>query len=203
MCGRYYANDELDREIEKLVNQIYESMLHTHREIYPSAVADVIVPEADQRVVRRFTWGFSHFNPQNSSVIFNARQESVLQKPMFKDSILHRRCIIPAAGYYEWNSKKDKYLFTPTEDNILLFAGLYKQEGDSGRYVILTTSPNESTREVHDRMPVMIQRNEMDEWLKEDEKLPYFLQREQKALKKELLQNTQTKKALDGQLTLF
>ena len=186
-------NDETDREIEKLVKQISDKLLHERREIYPSAKTDIIKSMEGGRESQRQIWGFPHFDPKKSGVIFNARSETVQEKRMFKDSVTTRRCIIPAAGYYEWNSMKDKYQFTSSDGEILLFAGFYKEYGDEKRFVILTTEANESIKNIHDRMPLILDASEIDYWLLDDTAVEPLLKKRPKELDKQI----------QGQMSLF
>ena len=109
MCGRYYVNDETAREIEaiirqadqKLSNKIFGNSSFLAREIHPTDVVPVIVPNGQKLSCRTQRWGFSGFT--DKQVIFNARSESVLEKRMFRESTLHRRIVVPAAWFYEWN----------------------------------------------------------------------------------------------------
>ena len=186
-------DDVTDREIEKLVKQISDKLLHERREIYPSAKTEIIKPMDKGRESQKQTWGFPHFDPKKSGVIFNARSETVQDKRMFKDSVMTRRCIIPAAGYFEWNSMKDKYQFTSPDREILLFAGFYKEYGDEKRFVILTTEANESIKSIHDRMPLILDASEMDYWLLDDTAVKSLLKKRPKELDKQI----------QGQMTLF
>ena len=113
-------------------------------------------------------WGFPGF--QTGKLIINARAESALNKRMFRDSLLRRRLIIPASGFYEWNSAKEKVTFSPVKPTvssspILFLAGFYNHFEDGDRFVILTTSANDSMKEVHDRMPLTLEPWELEDWL--------------------------------------
>jgi len=78
---------------------------------------------------------------------------------------LNRRCIVPSTGFYEWNSEKKKFLFRLEGTKTLYMAGLYTHYKDEMRYVILTTEANESIKEVHTRMPLVIPKREIDTWI--------------------------------------
>jgi len=193
MCGRYYINDETAREIEKVVRQVNEKLLREQRDIYPSAAAPVIIGQqnADKDkalLVAEYTWGFEHFD-KSKKVIFNARAESVMEKPLFRDSALKRRLVVPASGFYEWNGQKDKFFFKSRHEKILLFAGIYR----AGRFVILTTDANESVKDVHDRMPLILDPPEIDEWIFDETRTVDILRKKPKALEREI----------SGQLSLF
>ena len=112
----------------------------------------------------------------------NARAETAREKITFADSIARRRCVIPASGFYEWDPHKAKFRFTSEDGGLLLLAGFYREEQGVPRYTILTTEANGSMIKVHDRMPVMIGRDEIRPWIEDDTKLPDFLGREQKPL---------------------
>lgn len=131
-------------------------------------------------VASEMFWGFS--NPAKKGLIINARAETAREKRTFADSIAKRRCVIPASGFYEWDPYKARYRFTSPEGGLLLLAGFYRKEQGVPRFTILTTEANDSMIEVHDRMPVMIGREEIRPWIGDDARLSDFLSREQMEL---------------------
>ena len=84
---------------------------------------------------------------------------------MFRDSVLSRRCVIPASHFYEWNSAKEKFTFYKENTPMLYLAGFYRQYEDGGHFVILTTAANESMRGVHERMPLVVEKEGLEDWL--------------------------------------
>jgi len=102
----------------------------------------------------------------------NARGETAWEKPTFRDAFAHRRCLIPATGFYEWQrtgaKKRRPWLFSLTSSRPFAFAGLWEdpaREGASPTCAILTTEPNDVTRAVHDRMPVILPPGAYARWL--------------------------------------
>ncbi len=104
---------------------------------------------------------------RDKKLIINARAESVAEKPMFSDSIRKRRCILPAAGFYEWDAGKTKFVFKRTDEKPIYLAGFYDLSENRDSFVILTTAANASMKPVHDRMPVMIDKLNVREYLKD------------------------------------
>lgn len=182
MCGRYYIDDDTTREIEKLVRQVDEKMRQAPaagssmqaKDIHPSEVAPVIAAEGQNLCCRWQKWGFPGFH--GKQLIFNARSESVLEKKMFRESVGQRRIVVPAAWFYEWNKNKEKNIFYRKGQPVLYMAGLYNRYQDEDRFVILTTEANDSMRPVHDRMPLVLERDEVRKWLFEDLLVGTFLQ---------------------------
>ena len=183
MCGRYYIDDDTAREIEKLVRQVDEKMrqapvagsLVQAKDIHPSEVAPVITAKGQHLCCRWQRWGFPGFHGKQP--IFNARSESVLEKKMFRESVGKRRIVVPAAWFYEWNRNKEKNIFYRKGQPVLYMAGLYNRYQDEDRFVILTTEANDSMRPVHDRMPLVLEQNEIQRWLNEDQLVETFLQK--------------------------
>ena len=181
MCGRYYVDDETAREIEKLIRQVDEKMrkaenVHLQaRDVHPSESAPVIVADHNDLCCRWQRWGFPGFN--SKQLIFNARSESALEKKMFKESVEHWRVVVPATWFYEWNKNKEKNIFYREDQPVLYMAGLYNRYHDEDRFVILTTAANESMKPVHDRMPLLLERDEISKWLFEDGLTEAFLQK--------------------------
>ncbi len=182
MCGRYYVDDETAKEIEKLVRQIdvkkrQESLQAAGRiasgDIFPGKEAPVLA-ERDGSVCCGWQhWGFPGFD--GKKLIFNARCESALEKPLFRDSIRHRRIVIPASRFYEWNPEKEKYTFCRKNMPVLFMAGFCRQYGDGEHFVILTTAANASMKPVHDRMPLILEPDEIMEWVMDDAKTESIL----------------------------
>jgi putative SOS response-associated peptidase YedK len=153
------------------------------QDVFPTEPSLVIHTGNQKLLAGEMLWGFS--NPYRKGLIINARAETVREKNLFADSIMNRRCIIPASGFYEWDSYKARFRFSHPDDDLLLLAGIYYEEQGTPRYTILTTQANESMIPVHDRMPVMIGRNEIRPWLIDNEKLSDFLERPQVKLVRE------------------
>lgn len=186
MCGRYYVDDETAREIEKLVNEI-SSKLHqkgSKRDIHPSEPSTVLTAFKGSLHMEEKLWGFPGYH--GKELIINARSETALTKSTFRDSVLNRRCVIPVAGFYEWNSSKEKAAFYREESSLLFLAGFYKQFPDSDHFVILTSPANESMIEVHDRMPLILEREEVFPWITDSRKTEELLLKKPCSLKKDM-----------------
>lgn len=105
--------------------------------------------------------------------MINARSETAATLSAFRDAFKLRRCLIPADGFYEWqqrNGDRQPYCFEVNQGELFAFAGLWDRWRDpSGQWVgscsILTTTPNAMTANVHDRMPVILQKDDYDLWL--------------------------------------
>lgn len=181
MCGRYYIDDDTAREIEKLVREVDGKMQRTAaadiclhaKDIHPSEVAPVIAADGGSLCCRWQRWGFPGF--AGKQLIFNARSESALEKKTFRESVERRRIVVPAAWFYEWNRKKEKNIFYRQGQPALYMAGLYDRYQEEERFVILTTAANDSMRPVHDRMPLLLERDEIRGWLQEAPLAEMFL----------------------------
>lgn len=178
MCGRYYVDDETAREIEKLVRQVDEKLRQKkiQGDIYPGGESAVLAENASGLAAEEKRWGFPGF--QSKKLVFNARAETALEKRMFRDSLLNRRCVIPAAWFYEWDPKKQKFEFFRREFPILFMAGFYKPFDGEDRFVILTRQANRSVAEIHSRMPLILEREEIAPWLGDSKMTEYFLKKD-------------------------
>jgi putative SOS response-associated peptidase YedK len=105
---------------------------------------------------------------------FNARAETVAEKPMFRSAFKRTRCIVPASGYYEWRPAeggKQPYFISAADGEVLSIAGLWDEwrDPESGDTILsctlIVTSANDFTRRIHDRMPVLLGRQDQDAWL--------------------------------------
>lgn len=188
MCGRFVIGGDFRDKLNELIAAegiIPSDLPYTEsgQDVFPTESSLVIHTENQKLLAGEMLWGFS--NPYRKGLIINARAETVREKNLFADSIMNRRCIIPASGFYEWDSYKARFRFSHPDDDLLLLAGIYHEEQGAPRYTILTTQANESMIPVHDRMPVMIGRNEIRPWLIDNEKLSDFLEKPQVKLVRE------------------
>lgn len=194
MCGRFWIDNDTAKEIENTIRMVDEKLMsERHRkDIHPTEYAPVISYRQGSMFVTDKKWGFLGFDSRK--VIFNARAESVLAKKMFRESVLRRRLVIPAAGFYEWNRKKEKVTFTSAikEQPVLYMAGCYNKYGNEDRFVILTTGANDSIADVHERMPLLLMHQELEEWLRNDRRLEEFLHAEPHGLRRKMEYEQQT-----------
>lgn len=169
MCGRYNFTIEQSEELREIIEKL-NAKIHGKEyksgEIFPTNQVPLLIGDNNQSTPVLSTWGFPKFD--NKGVIINARSETAFKKKTFKDSLANRRCIIPSSGFYEWDREKRKFLFSLEGTGALYMAGIYNNFQDELRFVILTTAANESMRDVHDRMPLVIPRNEIDTWIHDD-----------------------------------
>ena len=128
-------------------------------------------------------WGFPGFD--KGKLLINARAESVKDRPTFADSFAGRRCALPAAGFYEWDKKKEKVIFTLSDRPILYLAGIYRPYGAEIRFVVLTREANASMEPVHDRMPLILSGEEVIPWVSDAAKAGDLLTKELPMLKAE------------------
>ena len=163
MCGRYYIDETVASDIERLVMELDRQMKHRQAgDIYPTQTAPVICSKGKVLYGADMKWGFE---TKDHKQLINARAETALEKPSFSDSVMHRRCIIPATKFYEWNREKQKVTFSYPASPSIYMAGFYRMDGDGPHFVILTTAANASMSPVHDRMPLVLTRDEIRPWI--------------------------------------
>lgn len=195
MCGRYHFSAELLDEIRDLTEQkdwkLELGVLD--RDIHPGDTAPVIVAAGDQggslRVCRQ-KWGYP--GPGGKGLVFNARSESVFEKRMFRESVSLRRAVVPVSWFYEWNKNKEKFTFTKEGSRILFLAGFYGRYEDGDHFVILTTQANASMAPVHSRMPLVLEREQVREWILDSAKTKELLGQEPPRLARDCEYEQQT-----------
>ena len=170
MCGRYVITKAASKtkNIIQKNNGVADEINYN---AFPGSVLPVITKEEDQLALHKFHWGLvpkwsekmKDFKPLN-----NARLETIHEKVTFKGLIAARRCVVPADGYYEWkkdeNDRKVPYYFTGTELQTLYFAGLY-QKNTNTEFSIITTEAKGDVTEIHHRMPVILQEQDIHRYL--------------------------------------
>ncbi len=182
MCGRYafYDHQELS---ERLTNVTIDAdFLQQFRPTWnaaPSQRLPVIVEDKDAGapVPRSMSWGliprWTRPGEKPKVTPINARSETLTEKPMFRSLITSRRCVVPANGFYEWQrheTGKQPFFITRDDGQLMLFAGLYDEvKGADGdpleSYAIITTAANERMSALHDRMPVILDPDDVADWL--------------------------------------
>lgn len=181
MCGRYTQTQELKALQSRFDFVVGEDnpppLLQPRYNLAPGQVAPVVVREGS-KVLKLMKWGLIPSWAKEASIgykMINARAETVAQKPSFKKSLKYKRCLVVADGFYEWRkgeggrSKIPIYL-TLKQREPFAFAGLWDtwQNPDGGElesFTIITTEANAFVRPIHDRMPVILRREEEDIWL--------------------------------------
>lgn len=166
MCSRYQFTMEDNPDLQRILQRIQQNFPQeewTPGDIRPSEKAPVLVAQGARVVSRLYRWGFPR--PGKGGLVINARAETVLQRPMFRASMEFRRCVVPTTGFFEWDSAKHPYLFWMPQAPVLYFAGLYDQFEGQDCFVILTTAANGSMQAVHDRMPLLLPREQIRPWL--------------------------------------
>ncbi len=174
MCGRYYIDDDTTEEIEKLIRQAQEklsqktasALLQIQKtDIHPADQAPILLAEGGAIGCAWLPWGFPLPQGSGKKLVFNARCESAAEKPLFREGILHRRAIIPASAFYEWDSRKTKYTFRSKSREPFFMAGCCRPYQDGEHFVILTTAANNSMEPVHDRMPLILSKQDAVNWI--------------------------------------
>ena len=178
MCGRYRISRR-----KQLVEEYFESApwdddWSPRYNIAPTQPVPVIRqnPKEPVRQLSLMKWGLvPHWAKDSSGAagMINARSETAATKPAFRDPLKHRRCLIPADGFYEWKrdgKTKQPFCFEVNQGQLFAFAGLWDRWKDpNGNWMktcsILTTTPNAVTAAVHDRMPVILAADSYDLWL--------------------------------------
>ncbi len=146
-------------------------------------------PDPPERQLRTLTWGLVPSWAKDPSIgnrMINARMETVADKPAYKRAFAVRRCLLPADGYFEWyptdrttkagKPVKQPFFIRPADGGVLAMAGLYEiwrdptlAEDDPGRFrwtcTVLTTQAEDSLGHIHDRMPLMVERDRWSQWL--------------------------------------
>lgn len=176
MCGRYAVTlpPEAMRRIFATDNLIHSVPRYN---IAPTQPVIAIWNDEGRRAAKLARWGLvPHWvkDPRDFPLLVNARAESMAEKPAFRDCVKHKRCILPASGYYEWqtlpNGKKQPYYITLESGEPIALAGLYSSwMGPDGEEVdtvaTITVPAGPDVRHIHDRMPAIMRGEQIDAWL--------------------------------------
>ena len=179
MCGRYtlsYKAEELQLSLGITdVPQGWEARYN----IAPTQPIPAIIDEKARKLELLY-WGLVPSWAKDISIgskMINARSETIMDKPSFKNSFQRRRCLVLADGFYEWKKSttgksSTPYYFQMKDQSIFAFAGIYDiwhapDGGELWSGSIITTNANELVSPIHERMPVILDREMMWNWLKD------------------------------------
>ncbi|MFX4261572.1 SOS response-associated peptidase [Pelotomaculum propionicicum] len=183
MCGRFtlYVDSKKLNTVFHLTDNIFDYVPRFN--IAPGQNIPVVTQGAGGRVISYMKWGLVPHWSKDVKIgnrLINARAETIDEKPAFRTSFRHRRCLIPADGFYEWkksSGKKQPMYISRPDRSVFAFAGIWAQwrapEGNSiNSCSIITTGANESVREIHERMPVILDDGrQFQAWLEQDDTL--------------------------------
>jgi putative SOS response-associated peptidase YedK len=178
MCGRF-TQIYTWRELVELYQLTQPAInLRPCYNIAPTTTADVVRLADTGPELVPMRWGLIRCwwkkTAKEVPSTFNARAETVEQKPMFRSAFKRNRCIVPASGYYEWRTAeggKQPYFISAANGAVLSIAGLWDQWKDPETAeeilscTLIVTAANDFTRHIHDRMPVVLDRSKNEAWL--------------------------------------
>jgi putative SOS response-associated peptidase YedK len=193
VCGRYAASanpDDLVEEFELV--ELPEQSLEPSWNVAPTQDVYAVLErpprgapeEPPRRRLQVARWGLVPSwakDPKIGNRMINARMESVAEKPAFKRAFAKRRALLPADGYYEWygevKGKKQPFFIRPVDGGVLAMAGLYElwrdpsvpADSDTDPWLwtvtVLTTTATDDLGRIHDRMPLLVEKERYADWL--------------------------------------
>jgi putative SOS response-associated peptidase YedK len=184
MCGRYVVegHQELSERFQLRQVPLWLPTTTTYNAAPSQDLPVIVEGEEGERAVRLMRWGLRPrwAKPGERAPVapINARAETLFEKPMYRPLVKRRRCLVPAAGFYEWKregGRKQPWFFAVKDEPLIAFAGLWDEapgEGDGepiASYAIVTTRPNEAVAPLHDRMPAILRPEHEAAWLVREE----------------------------------
>lgn len=185
MCGRFAVAQTRFKRIEKTLKTTFNDVMPRYN-IAPGQMISVIHPVDDAFVMHDMKWGLVPSwskEPTTAYSTFNAKLETAAEKPTYRSAFKHRRCLIPASGFYEWHKEDDHkqpYYFTLSSGDEMALAGLWEQwkSADGGMLntcTIVVGAPNSLVGKVHNRMATIVPENFYEDWLNPDENTDYLI----------------------------
>src|SRR5262245_15903963 len=179
MCGRYTIATPPDQLAERFDATLPAEMLQPRYNAAPTQLLPVLLNEDDpERHIQVLRWGLIPHWAKSANVdyrMINARAESLEEKPTFRTALQKRRCLVLADSFYEWqktpDGKKIPMRIMLKSDEPFAFAGLWeswkdRESGESIRsFTIITTEANELVTPIHNRMPVILPRENENAWI--------------------------------------
>jgi len=165
MCGRFMFQPDTSPEIDRIYRLAQTAGYFPKvGEVFPNDQTALIVAGSHQVQIKAIKWGFPGF--KDKQVLINARAETAESKKMFAKAFATKRCVYPTTGFFEWTKQKDKIWFNYRQTpQPLYIAGFYDNFEGEDRSILLTTTPNDSVVSVHDRMPLILSKNQINRWI--------------------------------------
>ncbi len=184
MCGRYFLTTT-GEEIRQLLGCVNSMEWQPRFNIAPSQTVPMVIPQAEpevkdenqNRYLKTARWGLIPFWAKDERIgqrLINARAETLLERPAFRPALRHRRCLIPASGFYEWHRNgrgKQPYAVVRQDGGLMAFAGLWESWRQPGKATslisctIITCEANRTVRVLHRRMPAILEEKDWSCWL--------------------------------------
>lgn len=181
MCGRFsFAVPQSEAEKEFFIDRVIKPYDVTYN-ASPGHFVPIVKKFSDETVLDTYKWGLIPHWSKDAEIgnrIINARVETISKKPSFKPAFYSQRCLILADGFFEWRKEggeKIPYYFKLKSRNLFGFAGLYENwkspEGDLIKScTIITVEANRIVRDVHGRMPAILEKDNEKKWIDTEEK---------------------------------
>ncbi|MBT2639533.1 MULTISPECIES: SOS response-associated peptidase [unclassified Bacillus (in: firmicutes)] len=174
MCGRFSLFEDIGSLKEQFQFDFADD-IDARYNIAPGQDIMTVIDSGEGRIGTKMRWGLIPFWADDEKIgyrMINARAETVDEKASFKHALKQRRCLILTDGFYEWKKdgkQKQPYRFGMKNKKPFALAGLWEHWNKGGKNItsctIITTSPNEVTEKIHDRMPVILPEDKLDMWL--------------------------------------
>ena len=176
MCGRYQLSST-PKDVQKHFNIGSPLTFKPSYNITPSSYCPIVRLNNEKNEMALCFWGLIPSWAKDKKITpINAKAETIREKSFFRMAYRKHRCIIPANGFYEWKGtkgNKEPYYFYPNDSDFFGFAGLWEiwEHPDEviESFTIITTEANSIMAPIHERMPVILNKQDYDQWLNTDE----------------------------------
>jgi putative SOS response-associated peptidase YedK len=178
MCGRF----SITKEAEDIAARFDAQLALAFKKVFNGAPGQnlPVLANAEPHVINLYRWGLVPFWAKDLSIgnrMINARAETITEKPAFRNLIKGKRCLVISDGFYEWKKTaelKQPYRITLKEEELYSYAGLWDiwkapDESIINSFTIITTGANKLIGQIHDRMPVILHKEDENKWLNKDE----------------------------------
>lgn len=174
MCGRFSLFEDIV-SLKEQFQFVFPDDIDARYNIAPGQDILTVIDNGEGRIGSKMRWGLIPFWADDEKIgyrMINARAETVDEKASFKHALKQRRCLILTDGFYEWKKEgkqKQPYRFGMKNKKPFALAGLWENWSKDGKDItsctIITTSPNEVTGKIHDRMPAILPEEKLEMWL--------------------------------------
>lgn len=162
MCGRYYIDPDMrDAQLAEIIRaanrKCAAGQTVASGEVRPTDAAAVICPNRRRELTAfPMRWGY---HTRDGGLIINARSETAAEKPMFREGMAARRCLMPMSAYFEWQARdreRTRFRIEADARELCCLAGIYRFEDGAPVFCVLTRQPDEGIAHIHNRMPVIV-----------------------------------------------